>query len=472
MFTGALLTIILITSGCSGIHMRGDSISGGPHANIAGPTDILNIKVERLDIVSLLDPGKSKDYRDGFSKNCFSDLSDKCIAWYSKQLTSAMDKFNQKHLFSGKKIAARNAIQDQILLSSEQRCNFYKKHLRSVSTRSDFLFGSLTTISAGAGAIVTGEASVRMFSGLAGIFSGLRSEFNQVYFNNLAMEVVISGIDIARKDILRGLIAYRMEHDADEYTVQAAIQDALQFHGACSIISGIQAAGQAVEEIDNPGIVMIEKVMRHQKLIDEIKKVEETSKLPLKAGYEFYTRKSGVVPKPLGLLRTAQYSLGAKSITSAAYRYAVKLEKELMDVFLAQLKRQEVEIKDATQAVSFVERQIKKLASDSQKIFLAFIDTIMDKQKEVTKAELEFEKSPTKPASKLKLEQLKRDLGIMEVAVEAKRETLEAMVAEIKNEIEQLDKTILSKKDQNTFNNDNAINAIRTAFQKAKVTDL
>ena len=120
MFTVFLAVILLITSGC--VNIRGSSFSGEEHASLAGPTDILNIKMERLDIVPLLDPEKNKNYREKFKTNCASELSDECVAWYSEQLASAMDEFNREHLFSGKKIAARNAIQDQILLSSEQRC--------------------------------------------------------------------------------------------------------------------------------------------------------------------------------------------------------------------------------------------------------------------------------------------------------------------------------------------------------------
>jgi hypothetical protein len=147
----------------------------------------------------------------------------------------------------------RNQIQDALLAASEQRCSSYKEYLRHLDSLESLTAGGLATIFGGVGAIVTGAAASRLFAGLAGISSGLNAELKQDIFSNLASAVIVPGIEVRRSQILADIMKRRCNSVAT-YTVQLAIADALKFHGACSMDTGIQQASKSVQQTKDPGL--------------------------------------------------------------------------------------------------------------------------------------------------------------------------------------------------------------------------
>ncbi|MFT4101062.1 MAG: hypothetical protein QM674_08520 [Burkholderiaceae bacterium] len=128
-----------------------------------------------------------------------------------------------------------------------------------------------TTILAGAGAIATPATTVRALSGLAGISSGVGAELQQSYFSNLATQVIVPGIDLARAD-LRTEIASKRGRSISEYTLEAAIADAARYHGACSMNAGLEHSGKAVVEISNPGVRMLNATLGQMNLAQKLGK--------------------------------------------------------------------------------------------------------------------------------------------------------------------------------------------------------
>ena len=63
------------------------------------------------------------------------------------------------------------------------------------------------------------------------------------------------------------------------YTVQAAVADVLTYHGACSIIAGMEQAGDAIQEIENPGPRMVRKVIAQQRHLQEMQTVKDPKDL-------------------------------------------------------------------------------------------------------------------------------------------------------------------------------------------------
>jgi len=167
----------------------------------------------------------------------------------------------------------RNAVQDRILAASTQRCNFFKQYLRRIDQSTNLFLGSLTTLAGAVGAIVTGATAARILAGSASVFSGLRSEFNDTMFAGLAMQVITDGIDL-RRTKLRATIEIRRREPGNEinYTVGAAVNDALLFHGACSLVVGLKEAGAAIKRSQDPGLkgaIRTQQMMRAGRTLAE-----------------------------------------------------------------------------------------------------------------------------------------------------------------------------------------------------------
>ncbi len=129
---------------------------------------------EKIDLALQLDP-ESKGIQEGDES-----FNKEHLNTNQKTLRLAHEKFYQNPL--NLKLR-RNRLQDRLLSASNQRCGVYTTRLRSLDARTNFLFGSITTAIAGAGAIVTGATAARSLAGIAGILTGGRAEFNQSYFS-------------------------------------------------------------------------------------------------------------------------------------------------------------------------------------------------------------------------------------------------------------------------------------------------
>ena len=147
----------------------------------------------------------------------------------------------------------RAQIQDRLIAASNQRCNLYMTYLKRLSSHTNGIFGTLTTILGGASAIVTGEAAAHILGGLAGISSGTRAELNQAIFESVTTSIITPAIQQRRAAIHDDIIAKRGKTMA-EYTVEGAVADALLYHGACSIDAGLRQAQKGVESFEDVGL--------------------------------------------------------------------------------------------------------------------------------------------------------------------------------------------------------------------------
>jgi hypothetical protein len=139
---------------------------------------------------------------------------------------------------------ARNTIQDQLVLASNNRCNAYKTYLTRIASHTQFGLGGVATALAGAGAIVTGSAS-QALSGASAIFSGVNAEFQKDFMGGLMTSVIIPGIDRQRSG-LRNDIVDKSCAGVSDYPLTLAIAEVIRYHGACSANVGIAASGQAI----------------------------------------------------------------------------------------------------------------------------------------------------------------------------------------------------------------------------------
>ena len=159
--------------------------------------------------------------------NAFNSFYEPC-----SELNKDSDRDNELQL-------RRNRVQDRLVAASNQRCALYKQHVRRFDSTSNVLLGALTTLSAGAGALVTHVDSARMLSGLAAAASGVRAELNETYFQKNTIQVLSSAFE-ERRNKLRAEMLERNGKSIHAYTVERAVADALRYHDACSLVAGLE----------------------------------------------------------------------------------------------------------------------------------------------------------------------------------------------------------------------------------------
>jgi hypothetical protein len=176
----------------------------------------------------------------------------------------------------------RNRVQERILASSTQRCAAYTRFLKQFESEVGFTLGAITTALAGAGAIFTPATTVRALSGAAAITSGVNAEFSEKLFARLTIQVITKAIDARRGEIYKG-IAEKQGKPIKEYPVEAAVKDTLYYHGACSLLSGLEEAAASIERASNPGLDDMNKFLdKFNTARDKMKIAADAAKEPAK----------------------------------------------------------------------------------------------------------------------------------------------------------------------------------------------
>ncbi|PCJ27534.1 MAG: hypothetical protein COA96_03275 [SAR86 cluster bacterium] len=237
----ASLSVMLLTGCVTNYSDSGNTTPGG-----ASPIFPEETYFERVNLFQLLNPHDNLVNLNGVN-NATDD------EYY---IEYALDEFYKRvaDATPTNKSIARNRVQDRIIAASNQRCETYKQSLYELDRNFNFITGSITTALAGAGAIIAHEQTAKELAALAGISSGVRAEFNADYFRNITIEVISKGIDARRAREKQAMGAKKRQPFID-YTVEAAIADAVNYHGACTAISGLQEAGDAIaKQSADPGL--------------------------------------------------------------------------------------------------------------------------------------------------------------------------------------------------------------------------
>lgn len=142
----------------------------------------------------------------------------------------------------------RNELQSRLIAASNQRCGSYLRALISSRSQTQMGWGGLSTLLSGAASVVTHGATSQALAAGSTVSNGYLSLYNEAYFNNLSISVIASGID-KRRELIYGQILQLRNESLQSYTVNQAIADALQYHSACNIISGLETAAAATKNI-------------------------------------------------------------------------------------------------------------------------------------------------------------------------------------------------------------------------------
>lgn len=220
---------------------------------VQGARPLIEEPFEQVDLTALLDRAGTNPNLN--SKTQLTEPANDRDA--ELQLANAFQNFYAQCMTPSQScVLSRNRVQERIIAASEQRCASYKQWIKQFQAEGEFTLGTVATTLAGLGAIFTGVGTVRALSGAAAIVSGTRAEFDQALFSNLAVQVITKGIDTQRSAFYKE-IQERQDESIREYTVEAAVADALEYHGACSVLSGLEYAQFALDVIRlrrNPGM--------------------------------------------------------------------------------------------------------------------------------------------------------------------------------------------------------------------------
>ena len=232
---------------------------------------------EQINIIELVDPrgGAKAAFKDAWDA---ADKYESDRMWGARyDLVFAYFRDNNVEGAEAKRVH-RNNVQDRILGVSTSRCNVFKNYLRRQQTEANFILGSATTIAASLGALLPGVHASRNLAGTAGIFSGVEAEYDQQYFGGLAAHVIVQGIEVRQNRLLQELTKGR-QLPIEDYSMEAAIRDAVFFDGSCSTLVGLSEAAESIREATNPGLERAAQVVAGAKALREITQATSLSEL-------------------------------------------------------------------------------------------------------------------------------------------------------------------------------------------------
>ncbi len=313
---------------------------------------------EKVNLLELVDPESlaAKDFKDSweFTKFDSDDTDDKKAMAMGAKYDLAMARFRQRNDISNEeKRQRRNSIQERILSVTISRCNVFKTYLRRDQADKNFLLGTATTVAGVLGAVLPGVDAARYLAGTAGIFSGIRSEYNQAYFASLAAHVIAKGIETRQELVYRRIQREGQSKSIDDYPLEAAIKDAVYFDGLCSVVVGLDQASASVDATTEPGMEAAMRTVLRARLLKEA--ADMPSEMLLK-------------PETLESMGFAGARLGL-SLVGSARGEPVHTEVET-DIFITSAKMMERINASADQAAMQIEKSVltrKKVLLDQIK---------------------------------------------------------------------------------------------------------
>lgn len=183
--------------------------------------------------------GKSHGKAEDFEQIIIEDLLSKYGFSDPKTVSTTLES-RAKHIY------LRNEMQDQIIAASNQRCGTFIRILISSKNQTRMGWSGISTLLTSAASVVSPTSLAKALSAGSAVSNSVLSNYNQSYFNDLALNVITSGITIRRDNLLKLMTAER-EKEISAYPANRAIADAIGYHSACSIVSGLEAAAQATK---------------------------------------------------------------------------------------------------------------------------------------------------------------------------------------------------------------------------------
>jgi len=250
-----LAALLLCLAACNTLDPQGAKVTK------YGPQNVLLQPVDEPDIVSLISEGKQSFAVDPQAHpQAFSQAMDRAIAAFYAQAGDETDRRLR-----------RNRVQDRLILASNEGCEAFKTVLKRKQADRNFEFGTATVLFGAAGAVATGAQAAKNLAALAGASGGIRAEYNRDFFSDVAAHVISKGINSRRREILNGIATGQARPLAD-YSLEAALADIVVYHGACSLVGGLEFAEGAITKLGSDAQVGLDSLKAIAKSVDEARK--------------------------------------------------------------------------------------------------------------------------------------------------------------------------------------------------------
>jgi hypothetical protein len=265
---------------------------------------------EHVNLVELVDPegAAAIKYKDAWQAATRRESGsewglkyDLVLAHFREVKTSLNPEAARQH---------RNSVQDRIMGVSTSRCNVFKTYLRRQQADTNFWLGSFTTAAGVLGAVLPGVNASRNLAGTAGLLSGVNAEYNSEYYSNLAAHVIVQGIEINQNRLQNELLTKRQALALGDYSMEAAIKDAITFDGSCSTVIGLTEAAESIRQNNDPSFATAAKFMAASKAMRAIENTTDISALIKTGDLDQLLRQTDVRAGPLAVSNIKQRSDG------------------------------------------------------------------------------------------------------------------------------------------------------------------
>lgn len=325
---------------------------------------------EMINLLELVDPEQSAARR-------FPAAWAKATNRFDLQYDLALAAFRESAQSPELKRLHRNSVQDRILGVSTSRCNVFKTYLRRQQSDTNFYLGSSATVAGVLGALLPGANASRNLAGVAGILSGVQAEYNGTYYSNLAAHVIVQGIEVHQNRLLNTLITERHNKSINDYSMEAAIRDAVHFDGTCSTVVGLLEASESIKEAVNPGLPRAMQVIGAIKATAEVATASDIKTLVASGEWDRLSKLTQITASPLVVTQiqaAPERALAARLARAQGVKAALNAAVDQAASELATAYEQTV------QALSEGERQKVLPPGDLSKNFVTAVNDALAQQ--------------------------------------------------------------------------------------------
>lgn len=135
--------------------------------------------------------------------------------------------------------AQRNSMAWSLMIASDQACQYYVQGMYSNEATANVTAGTSAALFSGAAAVTTPLSASQILAALGGFSSAERSLFNEVVYKDKLITAISQKIGEGRKSA-KGVFTDSQTKSVDEYPLNAAMFDVLQYHHTCSFFYGLE----------------------------------------------------------------------------------------------------------------------------------------------------------------------------------------------------------------------------------------
>ena len=142
-------------------------------------------------------------------------------------------------------VQERNDLQHRLMGMATQLCLDFRAKLYGETKRPIYLraVGSITGVASAS--LIPHDMTAEAVGSAADVVGSVAGDLDG-YFRETKMNIALSGVELARTRLFRQIIRSR-EDDLEVYPVGRAINDAMRYHGVCTLADGLSESAGAVE---------------------------------------------------------------------------------------------------------------------------------------------------------------------------------------------------------------------------------